>query len=89
MITLTEVKKVFNVSRTLTSAYPRDEIERKEIVLNPESIVLLEPHESLCGIKVTKIVLKTGGHPVTKIVEGTVSSIRDKIQNVNKRLING
>jgi|21_taG_2_1085346.scaffolds.fasta_scaffold287857_1 hypothetical protein len=88
MITLTEVRRSIKFERTLTSSFPRDEISREQFMVNPANVALIEPHASISGIQVSRIVINAGGSTVSKIVEGSVSAIRETLAGT-PGLLNG
>tara|TARA_B100000925_G_C21734221_1_gene356449 strand:- start:214 stop:483 length:270 start_codon:yes stop_codon:yes gene_type:complete len=89
MITLTEIRRTLQIERTLQGSFPADKIIKKSFVVNPSSIVLLESHDSIQGQEVSRIVIDTGASSVSKLVEGSVASIKSKIQGNSKEILNG
>jgi len=89
MITLTEIRRTLQVERTLQGSYPRDTVLRKEFVVNPSSIALLESHGFVEGKEVSRVVIDVGGKSVSKIVEGSVATIEKKIRGNGKEILNG
>ena len=89
MITLTEIQRTLQIERTLQGSYPKDKVLRKNFVVNPNSIALLESHGFVEGKEVSRVVIDVGGKSVSKIVEGSVSSIEKKIRGNGREILNG